>query len=237
MPLATRDAELELIDGRRVALKLAVNPRARRVSVRIDAIRREAIATAPSARQLKRALKFAEERAGWIAAELARLPVHIPFAPGAVIPIRGVPHVLERAEGRGAARMEEGKLIVPSPDPALFAARVKRYLYALAKADLTARVAAHAQVLGVRPRRVTVKDTSSRWGSCSEDGSIAFSWRVILAPSWVLDYLAAHETAHMREMNHSRRFWSHVAKCTPHMTTGRAWLRSEGLALHAIGRD
>lgn len=237
MPLATRDAELELIDGRRVALKLAVNPRARRVSVRIDAVRRQAIATAPSERQLKRALKFAEERAGWIAAELARLPAHVPFAPGAVIPIRGVPHILERAAGRGPPRLEAGRLIVPAPDPALFPARVKRFLYALAKSELSARVAAHAATLKVRARRVTVKDTSSRWGSCSEDGSIAFSWRAILAPAWVLDYLAAHETAHLREMNHSRRFWALVAKCTPHMSQGRIWLREHGLALHAIGRD
>ncbi|MGE0046210.1 MAG: M48 family metallopeptidase [Hyphomonadaceae bacterium] len=233
----TRPAEIQLKDGRKLALKLAVNPRARRISIRIDAARREAIATAPSERQVKRALNFAAERAGWIEAELARLPQGRPFEPGAVIDIRGEPHLLIHEHGRAPPRYEPGKLVVQTTDPALFAARVKRFLMAEARADLEARVAAHARTLGVAARRVQVKETRSRWGSCSEDGALAFSWRVICAPRFVLDYLAAHETAHLREMNHSRRFWALVAKCTPHWKQGRDWLHHQGFALHAIGSD
>lgn len=237
MAKETRPAEIELKDGRKLALKLAVNPRARRVSVRIDAVRREAIATAPSERQLKRALKFAAERAGWIEAELARLPLSQPFEPGAIIMIRGAPHLLIHELGRGAPRFEPGRLIVQTNDPALFAARVKRFLIAEARADLTARVENHAEKLGVEAKKIQVKETRSRWGSCAEDGALAFSWRVILAPPFVLDYLAAHETAHLREMNHSRRFWALVAKCTPHWQTGRDWLHHHGVELHAIGSE
>lgn len=231
----TREAELKLQDGRRVAVKLAVNPRARRVSVRIDAARGEAIATAPSERQLKRALRFAEERAIWIATELDRLPRRTPFRPGETIPILGKPHLLVRVHGRGAPCIEDGRLIVPTLDPDLFAARVKRFLIAQAKAELSERVAVHAYTLGARFRRISMKDTKSRWGSCAEDGAMSFSWRIIFAPPYVLDYLAAHETAHLKEMNHSRRFWALVAKCTPHMQRGREWLRIHGLDLHAIG--
>jgi predicted metal-dependent hydrolase len=85
--------------------------------------------------------------------------------------------------------------------------------------------------------RISVKETRSRWGSCSDDGALAFSWRVIFAPPFVLDYLAAHEAAHLREMNHSRRFWALVFKCTPHAESGRNWLHLNGAELHAIGNE
>jgi predicted metal-dependent hydrolase len=230
-----RAAELQLVDGRRVPLKLAVNPRARRVSVRICAARREAIATAPSERYLQSALKFAAERANWIAEELARLPEHRPFRPGVVIPIRGEPHILAILNERGRPRLSPGLLAVPTPDPELFAARVKRFLMSEARKALGERAAVHAQRLGVRVRRLQIKDTRSRWGSCSADGALSFSWRIIFAPGFVLDYLAAHEVAHLREMNHSRRFWALVAKCTPQWRRGRDWLHESGMELHAIG--
>jgi predicted metal-dependent hydrolase len=238
MQTERRAADIPLQNGRTLSVRLAVNPRARRVSVRIDAVRREAVATAPNERQLKRAIKFAAERAGWIEAELARLPHGRPFLPGAIIPIRGAPHRLEMALGRGGSILEPGRLLVPTLDPGLFAARVKRFLMAEARAEFSLRVAAHARTLKVRcPTRIAVKETRSRWGSCSDDGALAFSWRVIFAPSFVLDYLAAHETAHLREMNHSRRFWALVEKCTPHAAAGRSWLHMHGAELHAIGNE
>jgi predicted metal-dependent hydrolase len=235
MKRAGREAEIELLDGRRVPLKLSVNPRARRVSVRICAVRREAIATAPSERHLSSALKFAAERAHWIAEELARLPEHRPFKPGVLIPIRGEPHLLAISRERGQPRLSQGLLTVPTPDPDLFAGRVRRFLMSQARKALGDRAAVHAQRLGVRINRLQVKDTRSRWGSCSLEGSLSFSWRIIFAPSFVLDYLAAHEVAHLRQMNHSRRFWALVAKCTPHWRSGRDWLHEHGMELHAIG--
>lgn len=232
--------EIETIDGRRVAVKLVVNPRARRVSVRIDPTRREAIATAPSSRQLKQAVRFAAERAGWIVHELERLPHGVMLAPGALAPLRGVQHELAYEYGRAGARIEAGfphpRLVAPAPDPALFESRLLRYLKDEARGDLQASVARHAETLGVRAARIQVKELRSRWGSCSVDGVLSFSWRVVLAPPFVLEYLAAHEVAHLKEMNHSRRFWAHVRQCMPDFERGREWLYQHGCGLHAVAR-
>lgn len=230
--------EIETIDGRRVAVRLVVNQRARHISVRIDPTRREAIATAPSQRQLKHAAQFAAERAGWIASELARLPQGVQLTPGARIPLRGVTHILAHEHGRGASRIEAGeppRLVTPAPDVALFESRLLRFFKDQARADLQVRVAQHAATLGVKPLRLQVKELRSRWGSCSIDGVLSFSWRLVLAPPFVLDYLAAHETAHLKEMNHSRRFWTQVRRCMGDYERGRAWLHEHGSVLHAVG--
>lgn len=235
---APTQTEIETNDGRRVAVKLVVNPRARHVSVRIDPTRRQVIATAPTKRHLRHAEQFAAERAGWIASELARLPQGVLLTPSALAPLRGVPHLLVHEHGRAAPRLESGdppRLVAPAPDLALFEPRLVRFFKEEARRDLTARVAQHAETLGVRPTRIQVKELRSRWGSCSIDGVMSFSWRLVLAPPFVLDYLAAHETAHLREMNHSRRFWAHVRRCMPDFERGRAWLHDHGCTLHAVG--
>jgi len=147
-------------------------------------------------------------------------------------------HELVYEKGRAAPRIEAGdppRLITPAPDAYLFEARLMRFFKNEAKNDLSARVAEYAAALEVKPGRIQVKEIRSRWGSCSADGVLAFSWRVILAPPFVLDYLAAHEVAHLKEMNHSRRFWAQVKKALPDYERGRAWLDAHGASLHAIG--
>ncbi len=126
--------------------------------------------------------------------------------------------------------------MAPAPDPALFESRLLRYLKDEARADLLASVARHCAALGVRATRIQVKELRSRWGSCSVVGVLSFSWRVVLAPPFVLEYLAAHEVAHLKEMNHSRRFWTHVRNCLPDFELGRDWLYQHGCALHAVAR-
>jgi predicted metal-dependent hydrolase len=229
-----------LVDGADgpITVRLIVNPRARRIAVRIDPTKREAVAIAPSSRQANKAAAFAAERAVWIAHQLAQLPEAAPFAPGATVPLRGVEYRLKRVDGRVPPTLEKGplpRLIIGAPDADIFAMRVKRFLMAEAKADFTRRVAAHAAILRVAPAGVQIKDTRSRWGSCTADGILAFSWRVILAPPYVLDYLAAHEVAHLIEMNHSAKFWALVRKCCPDYVKGRNWLRNSGQTLHAYG--
>lgn len=230
--------EIETIDGKRVPVKLIVNPRARHVSVRIDPTRREAIATAPTKRHLKHAAQFAAERAGWIAQELSRLPKGVSLSPGSFVTFKGVENELVLERGRGHARVEPDlipRLVVPCPDPALFEARLLRFFKDQAREELIDRVATHAVTLGVKPVKIQVKELRSRWGSCSVDGVLSFSWRVILAPPFVLDYLAAHEVAHLREMNHSRRFWAQVKRCMSDYERGRDWLHEHGCELHAVG--
>lgn len=231
-------AQFETLDGRAVPVRVNLNPRARRISLRIDPARREAVLVTPSAKQLDRALAFAASRIGWIDAELGRLPALTAFEPGARIPLRGVVHELAQRAGRAGVAVTAGDppiLTLTLPASARFQDRARRYFMQEAQKDLAERVAAHAARLAVRPAALTVKDTRTRWGSCTVDGALSFSWRVVMAPPFVLDYLAAHEVAHLREMNHSARFWAHVRACTPHVARGRQWLRLHGAALHRYG--
>ena len=105
------------------------------------------------------------------------------------------------------------------------ARRVRDFLEAEARRDFAAAVKRHTAALGITAKRITVRDTKSRWGSCSASGALSFSWRLILAPPFVLDYLAAHEVAHLRELNHSPRFWTHRPPALPAHRRGGAWLK------------
>ncbi|MEL6245099.1 MAG: SprT family zinc-dependent metalloprotease [Pseudomonadota bacterium] len=224
-------------DGRPVAVRLEVNPRARRLILRLDESTREAVAIAPNRRQLKAAAAFAVDRAGWIADRLDDLPRSAPIEDGATIPFRGAPCLLT-SEGEGRlARFEPGPpACIRSPGaPETFERRTIRFLKKEAKADLAAAVARHCDTLGVKASAIQIKDTRSRWGSCTADGRLSFSWRLICAPPEVLDYVAAHECAHLIEMNHSPAFWAQVSKICPDWKRQRAWLRGEGRGLHAVG--
>jgi predicted metal-dependent hydrolase len=226
-------------------VRLRVNHNARRISVRIDARRREAVATAPSARRLADAMTFAQSRAGWIAAHLAALPLPQTFAPGAVIEVDGAPLRLERAAMRMTARLapatgDEPARLLASGDGAAYARAVVRLLKREALRRLTERTAAYASILGQPMPEVTVMDAKMRWGSCrkaqgGEPGRIRYNWRLILAPSWVLDYVAAHEAAHLIEANHSPAYWAIVKRIFGDHRPARAWLRAHGAALHAMG--
>jgi predicted metal-dependent hydrolase len=225
---------LRLTDGRELTLRVEINPRARRISVRLDPVTRHVVAVAPAPRHAPEAAAFARTRLGWVAAQLARLPQVIHLEPGATIPLRGAPVRLVQQPGSGPVQIAGDTLLAPGWDPTLFAGRVRRFLHAEARADLIARVKTHAAALEVTPRRLTVKDTASRWGSCTTAGALNFSWRVVLAPPFVLDYLAAHEVAHLREMNHSARFWRLVAHCIPDFQRAETWLERHGAGLHGI---
>jgi predicted metal-dependent hydrolase len=113
--------------------------------------------------------------------------------------------------------------------------RVRDYLKREAKRELEAVSRRYAAELGVKVVRVSVRDQASRWGSCSTTGVLSYSWRLILAPPFVLDYLAAHEVAHLVEMNHSRAFWRVVGRICPNMARAKAWLDAHGTDLHRYG--
>jgi hypothetical protein len=225
---------LQLQDGRDVTLRVEVNPRARRISLRLDPVSRHVVAVAPNPRLTGEAAAFAKSRLAWVAAQLSRLPNQVLLAPGQTIPFRGEACRLIWTPGRAPAAQDGGALVAGGGDEQAFAARIRRFLHLQARTDLVGRVVVHAAALGVAPTRITVKDTASRWGSCTARGALSFSWRVILAPPFVLDYLAAHEVAHLREMNHSARFWRLVAECIPDFARAESWLDRHGASLHAI---
>lgn len=214
--------------------------RARRYTLRIHAIRREAILSMPMRGNLADAKDFAQRHGAWLAERLRRLPDGVAFADGAKLPLRGEQvRIAHRARSRGTVWLECGddgaiRLCVAG-DAAHTARRVKDHLKREARRDIAVAVRRHAEALGVKYKRISVRDQSSRWGSCNSDGVLSFSWRLILAPPFVLDYLAAHEVAHLVEMNHSIRFWRLVARICPEMDRAKAWLNAHGNDLHRYG--
>lgn len=224
------------LDG--VPLRLRVNRRARRVSIRIDA-RGEAVAVAPSERQLTDAVAFARSKSRWLAERLAARPRGAGFTPGSTVPLEGVPVRLEQTPGSAAARLvdtPDGLAIRSGGEGDAYARRVENLLKRMARERLTHHTGIHAQALGLKAPKVGIGDPRSRWGSCTPGrGSIRYSWRLILAPPEVLDYVAAHEVAHLVQADHSPAFWSVVEKLIGDHRPHRAWLRAHGAGLHAAG--
>lgn len=222
------------------ALRLSVNPRARRISIRIDTRAGEAVAVSPSERRLPDAVAFARSKSTWIAERLAARPGGTPLASGQVIPFRGGTARLEATGGAGAARLVEaadGLCIVSGGEGEAYARRVTNLLKRTAREALQARTEVHLRALGQRQVTLTINDPGSRWGSCSPmSRSIRYSWRVVMAPPEVLDYLAAHEVAHLVHADHSPAYWSVVKRLVGDHRPFRAWLREHGPALHAVGR-
>jgi predicted metal-dependent hydrolase len=211
------------------------NKRARRVSLRIEPQAGLVVVTLPPRAGRRAGLALLTAHAGWVAARLAALPGAVPFTPGALVPLGGVDHPIRHLpESRRGAWLEAGEICV-SGKPEFLPRRVRDLLRSEAKRRLSALVAEKASHLGARIRRVRVRDTRSRWGSCGADGSLAFSWRLVMAPDFVQDYVAAHEVAHLRHMNHSSRFWALVRELTPHTEAAVAWLHEEGTRLVRIG--
>jgi hypothetical protein len=213
---------------------------ARRYTLRINAATREVILTMPPRGSVREAKEFAQRHGGWIAARLHRLPEGAPFAHGTVLPLRGVAHRIEHRAGmRGTVWIEAGgdggRLLCVAGEAPHVDRRIGDFLRREAQRDLEAASRRAAALLGVTVKRISVRDQSSRWGSCSTTGVLSYSWRLILAPSFVLDYLAVHEVAHLVEMNHSRRFWRLVNELCPDSDRAKVWLDVNGGDLHRYG--
>ena len=228
------DREVYLVRVRR-------HRQARRYTLRIHSATREVLLTMPPRGSLKQAREFAEKHGGWIAARLDRLPQPEPFAHGTTLPLRGVDHRIEHRPGaRGTVwidEIDEVRVLCVAGEEPHVPRRIRDFLKREAKADLEAASRAAARKLGVAVKRVSIRDQSSRWGSCSTTGVLSYSWRLILAPPFVLDYLAAHEVAHLVEMNHSRRFWRLVERICPYVTRAKTWLDVHGTNLHRYGQQ
>jgi predicted metal-dependent hydrolase len=185
---------------------------------------------------------FVHRNLAWVRDRLGDLPELVPFADGMRLPVRGILHRVrfDHGPGRGPiVRVSTGATGEPTLTvrgaPEHCARRLKDWLHAEAKRDLDARVEVHCLRLGLKAKRLALRDQASRWGSCSSRGVLSFSWRLILAPAAVLDYVAAHEVAHLAEMNHGPRFWALVRKTMPDMEAAKTWLATHGVELHRYG--
>ena len=224
--------ELLALDGADVAVHVRLNPRARRIVMRVHPTTGAVTVTAPSRGGAGPALAFVRGETQWIARQLQRLPKPVALAPGATVPFLGAAHPVRHSLSRGPAPvwLADGAIMV-SGRTEHASRRLTDFFKQQAKTMLAARAAEYAVRLGTRPGRVSVRDTKSRWGSCSQTGALSFSWRLIFAPDFVRDYVVAHEVAHLKEMNHSARFWALVKSLSPDTARARQWLREHGRSL------
>lgn len=208
---------------------------ARRISLRIDPADGAVVVTLPPRAGRQAAMGLLHDNAEWIAARLAALPLHLPLVDGAQVPLHGEMHQIRHVPSGRAGVQLLGRTLHVSGDADFLPRRVADFLRTEARHRFTALAMVKAGEAGLRPRRISVKDTRTRWGSCSARGDLAFCWRLIMAPPFVQDYVAAHEVAHLRHMNHGARFWALVATLTPHTDAAMCWLRDEGPRLLRVG--
>jgi predicted metal-dependent hydrolase len=248
------------IRGLEIPMLLRRSARARRFSLQVSEARRGAVLTMPLYSSFADADEFLSRHLDWLKERVACLPEPVPFGDGAIIPLRGLAHILrfsgsERRRGVVWVEEPEDEKVAPAwPAGARVAKRrlsrlhvsggeehaprrLLDWLKRQAHLDLKLRVDLHAKRLNLTPKRIFVRDQTTRWGSCSTSGALSFSWRLVLAPPFVLDYLAAHEVAHLAHMNHGPRFWSLVAKTMPRHEEARNWLHKYGASLHAYGAE
>lgn len=226
------------IGARKAPLVARVNRRAKRLIVKVDPVAGEIHVTAPSKRTLPQAIAFAQERADWIEGQLNESLRGKPFAPGAVIPYCGADHIIIHSrEPRAPVRLDNSAAptIQVGGDTAHVNRRVTDWLKKQARAKLTERADIYCARLGRRRGPIRVRDMRTRWGSCTSDGALSFSWRLILTPPRILDYVAAHECAHLVHMDHSPAFWRLLAEMGVDSREAAAWFRNHGAELFAYG--
>ena len=227
-----------LIDGKLVLVTVKVSQRARNYRLSIPHAGGPVL-TVPRYGTWKEAESFLNNQLDWLAPRLKRAAKPVTFRAGARIPVRGVEHRIVatgRVRGRVEAYVEDEQAFLAVPGEIEHRARrLTDWLKAEAQRDLTRRVAIHARRLEVEVKSISMRNQSTRWGSCSTTGRLNFNWRLVMAPSFVLDYVAAHEVAHLIEMNHSQAFWDTVEQTLPSMERGRNWLKDHGRQLMVYG--
>jgi predicted metal-dependent hydrolase len=228
------------IDGAAVAVTVKVSSRAR--SYRLSLPHGGApLLTVPKFGRWAEAKAFLDRHTPWLAERLEKSVKPVAFVRGAIVPLRGINHrIVPTGKVRGVVEVGEHDgeraLLVPG-DAEHRARRLTDWLKGEALRELEKRTAIHAATLGVSVKSIVMRSQSTRWGSCSSSGKLNFNWRLILAPPYVLDYVAAHEVAHLVEMNHSDAFWHTVEKTLPTMARGRDWLKAHGRELMVYGLE
>lgn len=230
------------VGDRKLPITIKENQRATRITLRIEPGGKSLKMTIPYGLHHREVDDFLERHSGWLRTRLSKFSAETRVEDGGRITIRGVVHLIEHTGTlRGVTRVEynaDGEAVLRvSGLPEHMGRRVATFLKKEARADLERLVALHARAVGKSVRSISMKDTRSRWGSCSHDGNLSFSWRIVMAPESVIDYLAAHEVAHLKEMNHGPKFWALCEKLCPDMEASKSWLKQHGSQLHAIDFD
>ncbi|SDX17959.1 hypothetical protein SAMN05444358_103271 [Ruegeria halocynthiae] len=216
-----------------VPLTLRKSAQARRISLRISQLDGRVTLTYPTGIAEAEALDFAHQKEDWIRGHLQDRPEPETVGIGQSISIEGKARRIVPTSGRRVL-LSDSEIGVPTGAEAR---RLARFLKELARDRLTGACDDYAAMLDRPYSSITLRDTRSRWGSCSSAGALMFSWRLILAPSEVLHYVAAHEVAHLVEMNHSPAFWAQVQRIFGPYEVPRRWLRDNGAELHRYRFD
>ena len=214
-----------------VTVRVRRSARARRMSLRVGRSDGCVTLTLPAGLSEQQARGFIRDHTEWVRRAVAAVPARHLVRVGGTVPLLGRDVDVVAGPGRAARHLGAS---IAVPDDAQAGRRVRTLLQALARTHLAAAVDRHAEAAGRQPAKLSLRDTRSRWGSCSSRGNLMFSWRLVMAPPEVLDYVAAHEVAHLLHMDHSPRFWTAVERLVPDYAPRRAWLRTEGAALHAV---
>jgi predicted metal-dependent hydrolase len=252
MPLASYSApllrrsnrieeRLHEVAGRSLPLRIVENNRARRLTLRIDTSGQGLRITIPPGLARREVDRFLHNQRDWLEARLKVIPRRPRVRPGIKLPLRGVPHLIIHEPGtRGTvkvARDEAGPMLIVHGERPHLPRRVAEFLKREAKRRIETLVDKHTASIGKRAKAIRYRDTTSRWGSCTSDGTLSFSWRIMMAPPAVINYLVAHEVAHLRQMNHGPKFWKLCQELCPDTEECRSWLKRNGSALQAIQFD
>ncbi|MBB3964454.1 M48 family metallopeptidase [Rhizobium metallidurans] len=229
------------VAGRLMPLTIKQHERATRITLRIEPGGRALKMTIPSGLARRDVDAFLDRHQGWLMTKLAKFSTDAGLREGGTILFRGVSHRIQHTgslRGLTEATTIDGRPVLRvSGMPEHLGRRIATFLKKEARADLERLAKFHAQSIRAPIKSISMKDTRSRWGSCSAEGNLSFSWRIIMAPPSVVDYLAAHEVAHLKEMNHGPRFWALCEKLCPGMEDAKSWLKRHGSLLHAIDFD
>lgn len=230
--------QIGLPSGRNIEAIITGRRGAKRMTLRVDPIARRVVVNGPWRVSKREALGFVDANHAWIEARLDALPQRAPFEEGATVLFRGRPTLLTRRDGRAAPIFRDAQQpeLEIASTVERFEAKVRLALKAYAQSDALAYCDPFSAQLGRTPNSIALRDTRSRWGSCTSAGDIMVSWRLIGAPPKVFEYVVAHELAHLIELNHSPQFWAQVATLMPDWKPARAWLKANGVLLHALGR-
>jgi predicted metal-dependent hydrolase len=219
-------------------LTIRQHERATRITLRIEPGGRALKMTIPHGLAAREVNAFLDRHQGWLLTKLAKFASETRLEAGGEILLRGIRHRIEHTgslRGLTEATEIEGRPVLRlSGMPEHGARRIATFMKKEARADLERLVAVHAGRIGAKVASISMKDTRSRWGSCSSEGNLSFSWRIVMAPPMVIDYLAAHEVAHLKEMNHGPKFWALCKKLCPQMEEAKIWLKRHGTQLHTI---
>jgi len=223
-----------LVEGEVIPLNIKRVPNAKRMKLRVSASR-EVTLVLPKRISLKKGLVFLEQEKLWIAEQVAKIQPSIAFEDGVIIPIQGKNYQIFHAPNRRGLVWVEGEKMIVAGKSEHVSRRVKNWILQEVKSVISEKAYAFAEEIQVEVRRIAIKDQKSRWGSCSSRGNLNFSWRLLLMPEGVLDYVVAHEVAHLRHMNHSPEFWALVQKMHPEMEQSKQWLKQKGVLFHKYG--